>query len=362
MRRRVASRVVLTWSVAAVVVLPLPALADDGATVAVTGLVNSTVAFYVGIIAAFIAIALLLLYLFTGGSGEAGRNLETQLSRYLEGDDRAGRSSVVSAYFRDRAMELLDSAPRPTGFDAGLERRLEQAAWPLRNAEFIALAVVSGLGVGLLVGALVNVLGGILLGLIAAAVPFLILEQRRSTRQKAFLSQLPDTLQLMAGSLRAGYGTLQAIDSVAKEAPAPTSEEFARVLTEARLGMPIEDALSTMADRVDNADFRWVVMAINIQREVGGNLAELLDIVAEVLREREMLRRQINVLSAEGKLSAYILIGLPIVLTIYLILVRPEYIAVLVTSGFIGFAMIGGAVLLMLIGVIWIRNLIRIEV
>ncbi len=327
------------------------------------GIFSTPIVLIAGVAAAFVAIALLVLYLFSGVRTAAGRNLDEQLSRYIEqGDERAGRSSVVSAHFRDRATALLESTPRPKGLDAKLGRRLEQAAWPLRNGEFIALVVISGLFVGILTAIVVNLLGGILLGLIAAFVPFAILEIRRSRRRDAFLRQLPDTLQLMAGSLRAGHGVLQAIDSVSKEAGPPAAEEFGRVITEARLGMPIEDSLSEMAERIDNPDFRWVVLAINIQREVGGNLAELLDTVAEVLREREMLRRQISVLSAEGRLSAYVLIGLPIVLAIYLILVRPEYISTLVTSGLIGYTLVGGAVFLMLVGVIWIRKLIKIEV
>jgi tight adherence protein B len=321
------------------------------------------VVLYGGIGAAFLAMLLLFALLFSNARTRADRRLGDQLARYIEGRDvRAGRSSLVAAHFRDRAMELLESGPRPKGFDEQLTRRLEQAAWPLRNGEFLSLVLFPAVGVGILVGVVFNALGGLLLGLIAGMVPVAILESRRSRRLDAFLRQLPDTLQLFAGSLRAGYAVLQAIDSVAKEANPPTSEEFGRVLTEARLGMPLEEALEGMADRIDNADFRWVVLAINIQREVGGNLAELLDTVAEVLREREMLRRQIKVLSAEGRLSAVILVALPILLAVYMILVRPEYIGTLVTSGFFGWMLVGGASLLMVAGVIWIRNLIRIEV
>lgn len=324
---------------------------------------SGSTALIAGLLTAFIALLLIFFYMFAGTRSRGDKVLEEQLSRYIEqGDLRAGRSGEVGAYFRDRAYQLFESTPRPKGFDAKLSRRLEQAAWPLRNGEFLMLVVVLALAVGLLVGTLVNLLGGILLGIIAGLVPVAILNYKRQKRHDRFLAALPDTLQLMAGSLRAGYGVLQAIDTVAKESSPPTSEEFGRVLTEARLGMPVEDALSDMAERIENDDFRWVVLAINIQREVGGNLAELLDTVAEVLREREMLRRQVKVLSAEGRLSAYILLGLPIFLAIYLILVNPEYISTLVTSGFIGFALVGGAVLLMIIGVIWIRNLIKIEV
>jgi tight adherence protein B len=201
-----------------------------------------------------------------------------------------------------------------------------------------------------------------MVGVIAAMIPIMILNRKKEKRRAQFLRVLPDTLQLMAGSLRAGYGVMQAIDSVAKESTGPTAEEFGRVLTEARLGMPLDLALSDMSERIDNDDFRWVVLAITIQREVGGNLAELLDTVAAVLREREMLRRQIKVLSAEGRLSAIVLIGLPIFLTIYLTLINPSYIGLLVTTGLLGWSMVIVALVLMGLGIIWIRKLITIEV
>jgi tight adherence protein B len=259
-------------------------------------------------------------------------------------------------------MAAIENAPRPRGFDERLAKLLEQAHWPLRNSEFLVLSFLAGLATASVVGLLSNAFGGLLVGLIIGFIPLLIALNRREKRRSRFVGALPDTLQLMAGSLRAGYGILQSLDTVAKEAEPVVAEEFARILTEARLGVPVEAALELAADRIDNEDFRWVVLAINIQREVGGNLAELLDVVSEVLREREMLRRQIKVLSAEGRLSAIVLIALPIFLTIYLIVVRPEYIGVLVTSGFFGWAMVIGAVVLMLGGVLWIRKLIQIEV
>ena len=327
------------------------------------GLFASQSALYGGVIAAFAALLLLFGLMFAGQRTTADRVLAGQLERYIErGDRRAGRSGLVATHFRERAMEFLESTPKPEGFDERLSLRLEQAAWPLRNGEFILMSVGLALIVGTLVGVLANPLGGVLLAVVAGATPWAILEIRRSRRQDAFLRNLPDTLQLMAGSLRAGYGVLQALDGVAKEATGPAADEFQRVITEARLGMPVEEALEAMAERIDSDDFRWVVLAINIQREVGGNLAELLDSVAETLREREMLRRQIKVLSAEGRLSAVILVALPFVLVLYLILVRPEYIATLVTSGLFGWTMVVGAGVLMVIGIIWIRKMIQIEV
>ena len=117
-------------------------------------------------------------------------------------------------------------------------------------------------------------------------------------------AQLPDTLQLLAGSLAAGYSLPQAVDTVVRESDGPMAVELNRALVEARLGVPIEDALETVARRMNSVDFAWVVMAIRIQREVGGNLAEVLTNVAATMRERERLRRQVEVLSAEGRLSA----------------------------------------------------------
>ena len=175
------------------------------------------------------------------------------------------------------------------------------------------------------------------------------------------MAQLPDTLQLLAGTLKAGYGVLQAIDTVVKEVEDPMSSEFQRALTEARLGLPLEDSLGAMADRVDSDDFRWVVVAMNIQRQVGGNLAELLETVAATLRGREEVRGQIQVLSAEGRLSAVILFALPFVLLAYLLLTNPGYLAPLLTNT-IGLLMMAGALVLMLVGWIWIRRLINIEV
>jgi tight adherence protein B len=188
--------------------------------------------------------------------------------------------------------------------------------------------------------------------------PYLYVMVKQSQRLAKFLAQLPDTLQLMSGSLSAGYGVLQAIDLVADEAGEPIASEFQRVLVEARLGMPLEDSLEGMADRMDSDDFRWVVLAMNIQREVGGNLADLLRTVAQTLRDREALRRHIKALAAEGKLSAIILVILPFFLAGYLILVNPTYVGTLTESVF-GWILIGIGVIGIIVGMVWIRNLIR---
>ena len=129
-------------------------------------------------------------------------------------------------------------------------------------------------------------------------------------RRKQFLAQLPDMLQLLSGTLRAGYSLMQGVEAVSQEVGDPMGQELRRVVTEARLGRPLEEALDGVAERMDSPDFAWAVMAIRIQREVGGNLAELLMTVAETMTQRERLRRDVAALTAEGRISAIVL-GLP---------------------------------------------------
>ena len=145
----------------------------------------------------------------------------------------------------------------------------------------------------------------------AAWLAWMYLGFKQSRRLKAFNAQLAGTLQLMAGSLQAGLSFAQGMDTIVREGAEPVAGEFRRALVETRLGVTIEDALDGIADRMTSDDFRWTVMAIRIQREVGGNLAELMLSVAATLRERDYLRRQVKSLSAEGRFSAYILLALP---------------------------------------------------
>ena len=170
---------------------------------------------------------------------------------------------------------------------------------------------------------------GLVLGVIG---PWIYLKFRHSRRLSKFNGQLAETLGLMAGGLQAGLSLPQAVDSVVKEGNEPMSGELKRALIEQRLGVDITDALDGVGTRMDSEDFDWIVMAIRIQREVGGNLAEILHTVADTLREREYLRRQVKALSAEGRLSGYILVGLPPLIGAYMMLVNPDYIGVLFTT------------------------------
>src|SRR4249920_1964354 len=179
-------------------------------------------------------------------------------------------------------------------------------------------------------------------------------------RAEKLREQLPDVRPIMASSLGAGHSCLQALDTTAKEIAQPAATEFQRVVAEIRLGRSAEDALGALAERVGSSDFKWAVLAVNIQREVGGNLAEILDTVADTLRERATLRRQIKVLTAEGRLSAWVLGALPIGIALYLYATNPNYIGKLFESTY-GIIMVGGGLFLMVVGILWMRKIVDID-
>jgi tight adherence protein B len=255
----------------------------------------------------------------------------------------------------DLADRLLASGERRSRLGAALDRA-GVAAGPAQ-----ALAVAIGIAGAALVFGLA--FGGPLVGVVMAALVWgflwALLSVRTARRRARFMDQFEGTLQLMVGSLRSGYGVMQAIDTVALEADSPTSDEFTRVVRENRLGKDLTVALRDAAERVDNDDFRWVCDAIEINREIGGNLAEVLDHVAETLRARARLRRQVQALSAEGRLSAYILIGLPIVMFIWLKVSNPDYSAELTGTG-AGRALIAVGIGLLVAGALWMRKIIRV--
>lgn len=202
----------------------------------------------------------------------------------------------------------------------------------------------------------------LVLGLIlGAALPWFYLGFRRSRRLAAFSSQLAETLQLISGGLSAGLSMPQAIDTVVREGAEPMAGELRRALVETRLGIDLTDSLETIADRMDSEDFAWVVMAIRIQREVGGNLAELLNTVADTLREREYLRRQVKVLSAEGRFSGYLLGALPLLMFVYLNFARPDFVAVL-TGTTPGLLLLAVAGLLLVMGFFITSKIVKIKV
>lgn len=260
---------------------------------------------------------------------------------------------------RERVRGL---APARRNTVESIDHRLDAAGWPLRAAEFRAIR----LGAGVL-GALVGfALGGgpapaVLLAVLAGVAPRVLLDNRVRRRADAFAEQLPETLLLLAGTLESGHSLIQGIGAIVQEASAPTSTEFARVQTEVRLGKSIGRALEEMGERLGSEEFRWVVQAVEIQQEVGGNLAEVLKTVADALRHREGLRREVQVLSAEGRISGAILSALPVLLLLYIAVANPSYLSRL-TGSTAGLLLLGVAFGLMGLGALWIRRIVKVEV
>jgi tight adherence protein B len=296
--------------------------------------------------------------------------------RMREGRVMAQRMGVAQGRGAERVVEaepsvgwipssVADAGGRMAqagGFSSSLEDRLEQAGFPLKAGEFVVVTVLAFFGGGLLALLLTQPLPVVLVvAAVAGGIPYAMLRLALRRREAKLRGQLPDVLTVMASSLRAGHSFLQALDTVAKEINEPAATEFNRVVAEIRLGRPAEDALSSMGDRIGSEDFKWAVLAINIQREVGGNLAEILDTVADTIRERDKIRRDVDTLTTEGRLSAYVLIAMPFVIALYMTLVNPEYIALLFTTG-IGIVLTIVASCLMVAGIAWMRKIVDIDV
>ncbi len=313
--------------------------------------------------AAIIGLVAMIVVIF----GRQQARIERRLAGY-EAPDHASSSVrqsdipfAAETRVVQQAVELTRGFAERAGILTKAEHMLEQADLPVRPAEFLfyipTLAIVSGLLILLGFGP-----GpGLLVTVMVLMVPYAFVARKRSARLKAFEVQLPDTLGLLSGSMRAGFSFIQGLEAVADETQDPMRRELQRVFTEARLGRPVEEALEDTATRMDSNDLAWAVMAIKIQREVGGNLAELLDTVAETMMQRERLRREVRALTAEGRFSAYILSGMPPGFFLMFYALQPDYMGKLFSEplGVIASVMGGFTTL---IGWFWLRKIVDIEV
>lgn len=284
-------------------------------------------------------------YFESGQGTKGGRRRATETSSTdLKESAVAMTSKVVSEDMETRISQRL----------AGAGSALTAAEWLLLHA---GIAVTSAC-VGFVFGG-----GGLALMafVIGVVLPWVYLKWRHRRRLNAFNSQLAETLGLMAGGLQAGLSLPQAVDTVVREGIEPMASELRRALVEQRLGIDIADGLEGVGQRMESEDFGWVVMAIRIQREVGGNLAEILHTVAGTLREREYLRRQVKALSAEGRMSGYILTALPPGLGVYMFFANRDYVSQLWTN-VLGWIMMGVAALLLALGSWSMAKLAKVEV
>ncbi len=321
---------------------------------------------YAGLLVASLALAAVAVAAFGTTASRSADDLGQRIDAYTrQGARRVAqepRQSHVGVTRQAVAMAQNVLTSRK-GWEASLGSRLEAAGLALKPAEWL----LAHAGVAILLGLLGLLLGGgnvptLVIGLaLGSVLPWVYLTVKRRRRVGAFKAQLADTLQLMAGSLSAGLSLAQSVDTVVREGAGPIASEFRRALVEARLGVDIEEALSGVAERMASVDFEWVVMAIRIQRDVGGNLSELLAKVSDTIREREYLERQIKTLSAEGRLSVWVLAGLPPGFMLYLLLANPGYLEPMYTHP-LGLVMLVVMGVLLAAGTLWMKKLVKVEV
>ena len=261
----------------------------------------------------------------------------------------------------NRFTEAAEEEVKRRGLLTGVNSALEQANIPMAPGE----AILAMFGLAAVGGVLVAIFNSVVWGFLIFGVLLLLfiflISYAGGREKRKFEKQLPDTLTLMSTSLRAGYSLLQATEAVTAEAPNPTAREFGRALVEARLGRSVADSLDGIVDRTQSKDFEWAVMAIEIQREVGGNLAEVLTTVADTMRARNRLKGEIRALTAEGRISAIVLGSLPFVLFGFLYISNYDYLLPLLESSFGRIAMVVG-VLLMAAGIWWLKKIVDIEI
>lgn len=350
-------RRLLITAVLAVAMLSLaaaPALAQSSGPSS-----TSSILILVGAISAGVALFLLILILF-GPNTSIERDLRGRLGAYTSDSDDGGRLSRIPLL--RRFVTGAEDIARDRGFINQIETALDQANMPVRPGEAIAgifgLAAVAGLMV--MVFQQSPIWGGVAAAVVLGVA--VVLVHGIASRHKAkFENQLPDTLNLLSTSLRSGYSLLQAVEAVGSEAPEPTAREFGRAMNETRLGRSPVLALKQVADRMESLDFDWAVLAISIQREVGGNLAEVLQTAADTMLQRNRLRREMKALTAEGRVSAYVLGALPIFLFLFLFTSRRDYLQPMLDST-TGLIALGGAVLLLLAGIFWLSRIVKVDV
>lgn len=306
--------------------------------------------------------------LLTGGRSD----VDDRLDQYVGAGGTAAIAVDQPQPRQERQVaDRLDRAIEGRSFTQGIKSRIAKADAKLRVSEYLALQFIAAVGVGALVYFLLgnNMIFTVLGGIFGLFIPRIYLSTAAKRRMRAFESQLSDTLNLWVNALRSGYSVLQAMEAIATELPPPVSVEFERVVQEVRLGLGVPQALSNMLRRVPSDDLDLVITAVNIQREVGGNLAEVLDTISFTIRERVRIKGEIRTLTAQGRLSGWIISLLPIALAVILLLINADYMGQLFenTEPMVfnipcGWIVVGVGLIMMVIGIFIIQKIVDIEV
>jgi tight adherence protein B len=297
----------------------------------------------------------------------ASVELEERLQQYgsIEQlpDDVAANNRAPSP-----VAEAVGRAVEGSTFSSNVAALLARASLRMTVGEFVVLRIAATAGmtlVGFVAGrGLTQPVLGILVGIVAGGIGWMIpqwyVSRRASKRTKQFVNQLGDTISLMANSLRAGYSLLQTMELVAREARPPMNEEFTRVVREVGLGITAQEAMDHLLRRIISDDLDLLVTAINIQHEVGGNMAQILDVIGETIRERVRIKGEISVLTAQGSLSGYIISAIPIGLMAFMFLVNPSYVMALFVFPWVCMPIVGA--ILIVTGFIAMKKIVQIEI
>jgi tight adherence protein B len=311
------------------------------------------------------AIVLLVLLFLPSKKMQRRHSLAKRVREYAHPEDEEEQAVQDSAYARLKLRSATRTAQilARRGWYDKLGSGLSAAGLTLKAEEFVLLcaacAVIGGGSLFFLSGGIIP--AGMLGAFVGVAIPTVFLRLKASRRQAKFLAELPDTLSAIASGLSAGASVPQAIESTALETTGPMGDELNRAIIQSRLGTSFPDALEQTAIRMHCPDLLLIVMAMRLQASHGGNLGELLTTVSSTLRERVQLGRHVRALSAEGRLSLMVLMALPVMVLCFMAVVRPEYFNFFVTTA-AGMAMLGGCAVMMLMGYLWARVLVRVEV
>ncbi len=304
------------------------------------------------------------------GAGKGGNasSLTARLGRYgaLAGAGGVQGAPVLPTYTKARSEQSavtrgVDKLVARRGFGEKLGRKLEAAALQVTSGEFVSICF-SAFVVSMLAGILIRgTVGLLVLGLIGVAAPWVYLKRRTSKRRKKFIEQLADMTQMMGNSMRAGFSIIQSMELVAGEGPSPAKEEFERVITEVKLGLPLEQALEHMLGRIPSEDLGLAVVAINVQRQVGGNLAEILMVISKTVRERVRFTRELKAMTSAGRYSSYVITALPVGVAVVINFMDRPYESYLYTT-LVGHLMIGVAITMVIAGFFILNKIANIEV
>jgi tight adherence protein B len=271
-----------------------------------------------------------------------------------ENAERTSSLLARSGIAAERVLGEADSLNR-------VRTLLDRSDWSLNAGEFAITSLVAGVVAGLIGFLIAGPVLALLFAVFAAVTPYVLVVRAVDKRKQAFEEQFPDVLDLIAASLESGASVMRALELVVEEADEPTASEFGRVLTAARMGTELPDALAAMSQRLGSRDVDWTVQAIGVQQRTGGRLADILRIVARTMRGRSEVKREVDALTVEGRLSAVILGALPFFITAVMLIVSPDYIKPLFHET-VGLVMVGAAAALMCVGFVWMRRMIRVEV